>query len=374
MVGLMDFNKLRELLGATVYGPGKKGKDLIFLDAMREVSKHHYDNCKPYRTLCDKRGFDADVFSNIAEIPYLTTSLFKDALLLSIEKSLVFREIHSSATSSGRSSRIGIDRETSRRQTKCFNKVVVDRIGQERRKFIILDIPSSVERSSVAGARSSTIRSLLFCASEYVTFMNETKGILSLDTDKLHHELMEAEKNEEPVVIFGFTYVLYSLVVRRLLESSFRLKLPGSKIVHIGGWKKLEAEKISPEKLAADCHELFGVPKTGIIDFYGFTEQAGLIYPTCEEGSRHTPVWVEIIVRDPLTLEPLPIGKEGLMQFITPIQTSYPGHSVLTDDIGFIIGVDDCKCGRKGTVFKIIGRAAHSEVRGCGDIMAEKFA
>jgi phenylacetate-coenzyme A ligase PaaK-like adenylate-forming protein len=370
----MAFDKLQKLLDTTVYGLGQQIKEKIFIDAMREVSIHHYNNCKPYRNLCDKRGFNPNRFLNITEIPYLSTSLFKDVLLLSIEKDQVFREIHSSATTSGRSSRIGIDKETSRRQTKCFNKVVVDRIGQDRRKFIILDVPSSVGRDSVASARSSTIRSLLFCASEYVTCINETNGKLSLDEDKLRRELREAENSGEPVVIFGFTFVLYSLVLRRLLDGSIRYKLPGSKIVHIGGWKKLEAEKVSPEKLVTDCSEVFGVPKSSVIDFYGFTEQAGLIYPTCEEGVRHAPFWVEIIVRDPLTLEPLPEGKEGLMQFITPIQTSYPGHSVLTDDIGSIIGVDGCNCGRKGTTFKIIGRAANAEVRGCGDIMAEKFA
>lgn len=75
-----------------------------------------------------------------------------------------------------------------------------------------------------------------------------------------------------------------------------------------------------------------------------------------------------------MSLKPLAPGQEGLLQFISPIQTSYPGHSVLTEDVGFIAGVDDCPCGRKGTVFKVIGRAQQAEIRGCGDIMAEKFA
>jgi len=135
------------------------------------------------------------------------------------------------------------------------------------------------------------------------------------------------------------------------------------------------------------------VKPVDVIDLYGFTEQGGMIYPTCEAGNRHTPIWCEmiyptceagnrhtpiwceVIVRHQTSLEPLGSGESGLMQFITPIQTSYPGHSVLTEDIGQIIGVDDCPCGRRGTTFRITGRAnLATEVRGCGDIMAENFA
>jgi hypothetical protein len=78
-------------------------------------------------------------------------------------------------------------------------------------------------------------------------------------------------------------------------------------------------------------------------------------------------------VRDPLSLKPLPHGEHGLLQFITPIQTSYPGHSVLTEDVGYVHSVDNCVCGRKGTVFKMVGRTADAEIRGCGDIMGDSF-
>ena len=49
--------------------------------------------------------------------------------------------------------------------------------------------------------------------------------------------------------------------------------------------------------------------------------------------------------------------------------TSYPGHNILTEDIGEIIGEDDCKCGLKGKYFKIYGRAKEAEMRGCSDVI-----
>jgi hypothetical protein len=293
---------------------------------------------------------------------------------LSIPEDQIFREINSSATSSGTPSRMALDRQTSSRQSKCFNKIILERFGNRRYPFIVLDTPDTVQRSERISARSSTIRSLLFCASKISTCVNEINGKLQLNEGELDRQLREAEKQSETIVLFGFTYILYQHVVRPLIEKKAHYNLKGAKIIHIGGWKKLESEKISSKQLIQDCVSVFGVDKGDVIDLYGFTEQGGMIYPTCEAGLRHTPIWGEVIVRDPLSLQPLPQGENGLLQFIAPIQTSYPGYSVLTEDMGCVECNDTCACGRKGKAFKVIGRVRNAEIRGCGDIMAEKFA
>lgn len=370
----MVFKHLNKILSKKIFAFDQKDKDSMLIAALREVTMHHFEECKPYQTLCKKKKFIPETLSNIYDLPYLPTSIFKDTLLLSIPENAIFRTISSSATTSGRPSRIALDKETSQRQSKCFNKVVLERLGNKRRNFIILDTPDSIGKSKQITARSSTIRSLLFCAGETNTCINEIDGKLILDENKIDILLRKAEKSNDEIILFGFTYILHSHVIKELLSKRKKYNLNGSKILHIGGWKKLESEKVSPEKLISDCSRVFGVAPGNVVDFYGFTEQSGMIYPTCEEGFRHAPLWGDIIVRDPLTLKPLDKGRKGLMQFITPIQTSYPGHSILTEDIGYIEGVDTCPCGRKGAAFKIVGRAQHAEVRGCGDIMAEKFA
>jgi hypothetical protein len=370
----MEFPSLDRLLENAPYDLNSEHKRSLFLDAVGEVCIHHYENCEPYKTLCDKRSFDPNRLSSIEELPLLPTSIFKSALLLSIPPEDVFREINSSATTSGQPSRVGLDRQTSMRQSKLFNKVVLERLGNKRRNFLVLDVPESIKRTDVVTARSSTIRSLLFSARDVDTCIQEENDSLSLDEQKLHEVLNWAQEQGDDIVLFGFTYILYIYVVRTLLEKGIRYQLPGAKIIHIGGWKKLESEKIAPEKLLDDCSFVFGVEKKDIVDFYGFTEQSGMIYPTCEEGARHMQTWGELLVRDPISLKVLPIGREGLLQFITPIQTSYPGHSILTEDVGVLLGIDDCPCGRKGSYFKVVGRAKQAETRGCGDIMAEKFA
>ena len=53
------------------------------------------------------------------------------------------------------------------------------------------------------------------------------------------------------------------------------------------------------------------------------------------------------------------------MQLISLLPTSYPGHNILTEDIGEIVGQE--KCDLKGKHFKLYGRAKEAEIRGCSD-------
>ena len=86
----------------------------------------------------------------------------------------------------------------------------------------------------------------------------------------------------------------------------------------------------------------------------------------CEKGFYHTSNFSDILLRK--TLNSLAgIGEKGLVQLISPLPVSYPGHNILTQDIGEIFGEDDCACGRKGKYFMIYGRTEEAEIRGCSD-------
>ena len=178
---------------------------------------------------------------------------------------------------------------------------------------------------------------------------------------------------DQPVVVFGFTYILYSNVLKAIREKGITISLPkGSKIIHIGGWKKLESEKISKELFNQQLADCFGIDPVDVIDIYGFTEQMGLNYPDCPCGCKHESSYVKVLVRDVVTNEVLPAGEEGKLEFITPVPHSYPGNLVLTDDLGMIID-GECPYGRAGKRFKILGRLKKAEIRGCGDILSNKL-
>ena len=96
-------------------------------------------------------------------------------------------------------------------------------------------------------------------------------------------------------------------------------------------------------------------------------EQVGSIFMECEEGFFHAPNFADVHIVDTFSHQNLPFGNEGLIRVDSILPRSYPGHKLLTEDIGKIIGEDNCKCGRKGKFFIVKGRLPKAEIRGCSD-------
>ena len=74
----------------------------------------------------------------------------------------------------------------------------------------------------------------------------------------------------------------------------------------------------------------------------------------CEGGYMHAPVYSDVIIRNPFDFSLAKFGEKGIIQVLSVLPKSYPGHSLLTEDEGVIIGEDDCKCGRLGKYFKLL--------------------
>ena len=93
----------------------------------------------------------------------------------------------------------------------------------------------------------------------------------------------------------------------------------------------------------------------------------------CAYGHLHASIFSDVVTRRPIDFSECTIGESGIIQVVSAIPESYPGHSLLTEDAGVILGEDDCPCGRKGKYFKIHGRLKDAEIRGCSDTYAEKY-
>jgi len=104
-----------------------------------------------------------------------------------------------------------------------------------------------------------------------------------------------------------------------------------------------------------------------IYNYYGLVEQTGSIYMECEAGYLHASNYSDIIIRNHKDFSISPDNHEGIVQLVSSLAKSYPGHSILTEDIGVIVGKDNCACGRMGKYFLINGRIKNAEVRGCSD-------
>ena len=349
--------------------------DKLYMQALQEELQFHYDHNEAYRQFCNRKGFDPHLpLTDIAQIPPVAVSVFKELgfSLASVPKEDIRLRLQSSATS-GTPSTIVVDKETSRRQAKAMVKVMQEVIGRERKPFLVMDIDPRSEFKALLGARFAAITGYLNFASKAAYFLKANEKKVSYFDVEAMQEYLQTLPAEQPVVVFGFTYILYSQVLKALQASQIQLHLPkGSKIIHIGGWKKLESEKVEKSLFNKQLSEVFGIEPTDVVDIYGFTEQMGLNYPDCPCGCKHTSNYVRVLVRDTQTREVLPAGKEGMLEFISPVPHSYPGNAVLTDDLGYISD-EPCPCGRGGTRFVVTGRLKKAEIRGCGDILANKL-
>lgn len=367
-----QITNIERLFDFDVYGYCAESEQ-TFMSALRDELVFHYEHNELYRSFCTRKGFDPHGEFSIEDIPPVSVSVFKNlgATLSSVSTEEIKLKLQSSATS-GVPSTVVVDKTTAKRQSKAMVKVVQHFIGRKSKPFLVMDIDPHTEYRNLLGARFAAVSGYLKFANKVGYFLKaDANGVSYFDVQGMKDFLTEI--GDEPVVLFGFTYILYANVIKNISEAAIDIKLPrGSKIIHIGGWKKLESEKISKKLFKEQLSTCFGIDPNNVIDIYGFTEQMGLNYPDCTDGWKHVPVFSRVIARDPVTHRVLPDGQEGMLEFITPVPHSYPGNVVQTDDLG-VVDHGICPCGTGGTRFRVTGRMKKAEVRGCGDILSQKL-
>lgn len=170
----------------------------------------------------------------------------------------------------------------------------------------------------------------------------------------------------EKIFMFGFTSVVYTHLYKKIIELKVCPDLSNVVLIHGGGWKKLVDEAVTAEEFKMRLTESCGIKN--VYEYYGMVEQTGSIFMACEQGHFHAPVYSDVIIRRVIDFSVAEIGVKGIVQVLSILPSSYPGHSLLTEDEGTLMGQDDCACGRKGKYFKISGRLKNAEIRGCGNI------
>lgn len=102
-------------------------------------------------------------------------------------------------------------------------------------------------------------------------------------------------------------------------------------------------------------------------NYYGLIEQTGSIFLECNNcNSFITSIFSDVLIRDN-NFNILKDGSKGLIQLFSILPSSYPGHNIITEDIGAIVKKNNnCKINVKH--FVVYGRSYKSEVRGCSDV------
>lgn len=352
------FELLGNLQGRSASRAG--APDSSFFEVLVELNEHHRQSCGEYQDIV-RLIFKNEKPTSFETFPYLPVRLFKELRLRSVPEPEIVRELYSSGTTGMTRSRILLDAKTSQVQRQVLSQVMQPFLGSQRLPMLILDSRSEVGQKDSLSARAAGILGLMPLGRQHTFALSET---MKLDLDGVAE--FGQKYAGERVFLFGFTFVIWKHVLRELRERQEFLELRNGVLVHSGGWKKLEAEKVSREEFSESVTEVLGVPE--VINFYGMVEQVGSVFLDCSEGNFHASEYSHIIIRDPITLEPVEVGQSGLIQSFSVLPWSYPGHSILTEDIGYVVHESgECPCGRLGIAFRVIGRIPKAEVRGCSD-------
>jgi hypothetical protein len=357
----------RALLELPPFGLSQAEKRARLLPMLRALTEHHAQQCPPYRNVLDRvfGGADRLRIERLEDVPFLPVTLFKTHALSSVPESDVVKVLTSSGTTGQEPSRIFLDAETASVQSAVLVKVAQHFLGKERLPMVILDHSGVVRDRRSYSARGAGIVGMAQFGHRPFYALRED---MSLDEDGLREYLDRVAGRR--VLLFGFTFMVWQYLVQALERAGRRLDLPGGILVHSGGWKKLQETAVDAPVFRERVRAATGIDQ--VINFYGMVEQVGGVY---FENSLHhlqAPIYSEVIVRDPVTLEPLPDGQPGLVQVLSCLPTSYPGHSLLTEDLGVIRGVDPDGTGMGGRCFEILGRVPKAELRGCSDTFAAR--
>jgi len=318
-----------------------------------------FAHVEPYRALCERRRRTPESVEHWRDVPAVPATAFKHFdFLVGGSAETVFR---TSGTTRGQARR---GRHLVRRLS-LYRRALIGPFsahvladGGPLRFLSLIPSPEALPDSSLSFMVGAAAEEL---ATEIHWLVS---GGGDVDEPTLRAEAERASDANEAVLLLGTALSLFHLV-ERLQKEPGTLLPSGSVIMETGGFKG-RRRSTSREELYHRLAEAVGVPVERIVSEYGMTELLSQLYdPVLSEGPAATgvyapPPWLKVRALDPLTLEELPDGTEGVLCFFDLANVGSVCH-VLTEDVGSVVD---------GRV-RLVGRTPGSEPRGCSLAMDE---
>lgn len=338
-----------------------------FVEAMKENVCFHDGHCEAYHKILADYHFKTDTLQScedLSEIPPLPTLLLKHYHLFSMPKKKMAAEASSSGTS-GHASRIGFDLSG----LICSFIAIFRQVSSRKLISIIpchyIMLGYKPHKTNKAVISKTAYATSLMAPSLKRTFALTMKnGKYEADLDAVAEALIKASQSRFPTRIIGFPSYAYFLL-KKIEETGMKIKLPkGSKLLLGGGWKQFSSEEVEKAVLYELAQRVLGIKEDQIIEFFGAAEHP-VIYCDCPHHHFHIPPGSHVIIRDPLTLKPLPMGQAGLINLLSPLNKATPLCSIMTDDLGILHDGKDCGCSNKAPYLEILGRVGVRDIKTC---------
>ena len=343
------------------------GSNELFLQAMKDNCLFQYNHCPEYRKILDSEGFHPSMlqkYEDIEKIPFLPTLLFKRHRLFSVPKGRMLFRSTSSGTS-GKVSEVGFTAG----DLMCGLKMVL-KVCRARKLMSIVPAHCVVfgykpRIGNKLGIAKTAFGITLFSPALSRTYALKYKdGKYAPDLEGVLKSIQKHSRSRFPMRLIGLPAYTYFLM-KMMEDRGIRVQLAkGSKIMLGGGWKQFYAEQADKPEFYALAQKVLGIGEDGIIEFFGAVEQP-IFYCDCPNHHFHVPVFGRVIIRDPVTLEPVPNGTVGLVNLLTPMVKAVPILSVMTDDLGILHDGEQCGCGLTSPYLEILGRVGLSDIKTC---------
>ena len=309
----------------------------------------------PYRRLCEARGATPGTVSGWRQVPLVPATAFKSLELAAAPPVEVFR---SSGTTRGEA-----ERSVHHHPFPDLYRLAIDAAFPR----FCLSLPGRLPILSLVAPRALLPdSSLSFMADHVLARWGDPErsaaavGPRGIEAARARSWAAARQREGRPCLVFATALALDDWLAA-LARQDLRFRLPaGSVVFETGGFKGRQRET-SREALAAGLAERLGVSpgSTGsVVREYGMTELTGQCYTRALAGGDPdlfaAPHWMRARVLDPETLDDAGPGRPGLVAVFDLANVGSAVH-LLTEDLGVA----------EGEGFRLLGRAAGAELRGC---------
>jgi hypothetical protein len=336
---------LADRVAAFIRSPLEEEFDPLALEAFA----YQYQRIEPYRRLCDRQGATPASIDDWSQVPAVPALAFKSLELTAAEPRETFR---SSGTT-------GASRSIHRHPFPDLYRLVIESTFPSS---LLKGSPGFVMLSLLPTREQAPDSSLSFMVDHVLRTWGAADSVVAFGPQGIEARttrsfLAARQRDRRPALVLTTAFALV-----QLLESLTRLDLrfrlpPGSRIFETGGYKG-RARDIDRAGLLAQIEERLAVRPEAVVREYGMTELTSHFYTRALDGGDPDlflpPAWTRLRILDPETLEESPKGKTGLISVFDLANIGSAVH-LLTEDLGVA----------EGNGFRLIGRAAGAELRGC---------
>ena len=352
-------------------------KSQKMIEACREMAVFHGTYSPDLKHIYQREGFEplsVEREEDLARIPMVGVSAMKSFLMTTLPQTDAVLRLTSSGTR-GQKTQIWFDAASLGRVQGMLDVLWQQEGLVSRESTNYLNFIYDPDQAKDLGISFSVKNEQRFApvAESYFTVRKNAAGTWEFQKEATLSQLRKYAVQGHPVRLLGIPSFIFELL--QVLKEVGPIWLPPkSYVLTGGGWKAAEDKSVTRARFRELITQYLGIPDKNIRDGFGMAEHSAP-YIECNLHRFHVPVYNRVYARDPVTLEVLPAGKTGLLEFMTPFNAMMPNLAILSTDLGYLES-EACACGRASPTFTLVGRGGLTKHKGCaisaGEIVRRK--